>query len=235
MTKSLAHPDLVRRLNLFGPAVGDPALIVALDADELLGVARDATGLSDVGELEWPGWEDTYRRLLGAIDAESNLSLIGRVVTRGEVLRVLETWLRLVDEWRRTPAVAAQAVDDVRLAARASVLRVSVDTFSGAGAGGSSAIEAADAATPALLAARDDGGLARAWRLRMMVPLLTGKLSDLMARRAAEAAGAARVTEAFRAIGLQQAMFIIPLLSLLLAVVLYCGSRTIVACRHWDG
>ena len=50
-------------------------------------------------------------------------------------------------------------------------------------------------------------------------PLLTGKLSDLMARRAADAAGALRVTEAFKAIGLQQAMFIIPILSLLLAVV----------------
>ena len=60
-------------------------------------------------------------------------------------------------------------------------------------------------------------------------PLLTGKLSDLMARRAAEAAGAARITEAFKAIGLQQAMFIIPVLSLLLGIVLYCGSRTIVA------
>ena len=58
-------------------------------------------------------------------------------------------------------------------------------------------------------------------------PLLTGKLSDMMARRAADAAGAARITEAFKAIGLQQAMFIIPLLSLLLAVVLYGGSRTI--------
>ena len=60
-------------------------------------------------------------------------------------------------------------------------------------------------------------------------PLLTGKLSDLMARRAADAAGAARITEAFKAIGLQQAMFIIPLLSVLLALVLYCGSRTIAA------
>jgi MFS family permease len=58
-------------------------------------------------------------------------------------------------------------------------------------------------------------------------PLLTGRLSDLMARRAADAAGAVRLTEAFKAIGLQQAMFIIPILSLLLAVVLYCGSRTI--------
>jgi predicted MFS family arabinose efflux permease len=60
-------------------------------------------------------------------------------------------------------------------------------------------------------------------------PLLTGKLSDMMAHRAAAAAGAVKVTEAFKAIGLQEAMFVIPMLSLLLGVVLYCGSRTIAA------
>jgi predicted MFS family arabinose efflux permease len=60
-------------------------------------------------------------------------------------------------------------------------------------------------------------------------PLLTGRLSDLMAARAAAAAGAATVTEAFKAIGLQQAMLVIPALSVLLAMVLYCGSRTVVA------
>jgi hypothetical protein len=58
-------------------------------------------------------------------------------------------------------------------------------------------------------------------------PLFTGRLSDLMARRAADAAGAAAVTEAFKAVGLQQAMLVIPVLSILLAIVLYCGSRTI--------
>lgn len=58
-------------------------------------------------------------------------------------------------------------------------------------------------------------------------PLLTGKLSDMMARRAADAAGSAQVTEAFKAVGLQQAMLIIPVLAVLLAVVLYMGSRTI--------
>ena len=57
-------------------------------------------------------------------------------------------------------------------------------------------------------------------------PLLTGKLSDLMAHRAA---GGARITEAFKAIGLQQAMYVIPLMTILLALVLYCGSRTIAA------
>ncbi|HEY6946952.1 MAG TPA: MFS transporter [Candidatus Acidoferrum sp.] len=58
-------------------------------------------------------------------------------------------------------------------------------------------------------------------------PLLTGRVSDLLARRAAVLAGSPAVTESFRAIGLQQAMLIIPILSVALAGVLYMGSRTI--------
>jgi len=60
-------------------------------------------------------------------------------------------------------------------------------------------------------------------------PLLTGRLSDLLARSAAEAAGSAVVNEAFRATGLHQAMYIIPVLSAALALVLAAGSRTIAA------
>jgi predicted MFS family arabinose efflux permease len=59
-------------------------------------------------------------------------------------------------------------------------------------------------------------------------PLLTGRLSDFLAHRAAQFAGSAVVTEAFRAVGLQQAMLIIPVLSVVLAGVLYAGSRSIV-------
>lgn len=58
-------------------------------------------------------------------------------------------------------------------------------------------------------------------------PLLTGNLSDRMARRAMHAAGATSMTEVYKAIGLQQAMLVIPILSVALAVVLYFGSRTI--------
>ena len=54
-----------------------------------------------------------------------------------------------------------------------------------------------------------------------------GKLSDNFARHAATLAGSANVTEAFKAIGLQQAMLAIPALSLALALVLWAGSRTI--------
>jgi MFS family permease len=60
-------------------------------------------------------------------------------------------------------------------------------------------------------------------------PLITGRLSDYLAHRAAEAAGSAAVGEAYRAIGLHQAMYVIPLFSAGLALVLYAGSRTIAA------
>ncbi len=58
-------------------------------------------------------------------------------------------------------------------------------------------------------------------------PLITGRLSDLFAHRAADAAGSTVITDAARAIGLQQAMLVIPALSVALAFVLYMGSRTI--------
>jgi predicted MFS family arabinose efflux permease len=54
--------------------------------------------------------------------------------------------------------------------------------------------------------------------------LITGNLSDRLARRAA---GSPVITEAAKAIGLQQAMFIIPAMAIALALVLYAGSRTI--------
>ena len=58
-------------------------------------------------------------------------------------------------------------------------------------------------------------------------PLLTGRLSDWRARVAADAAGSATISEQFRAVGLQEAMLIIPVLAAALAVVLWAGSRTI--------
>jgi MFS family permease len=60
-------------------------------------------------------------------------------------------------------------------------------------------------------------------------PLLTGRLSDYLAHAAAHAPGSAVVGEAYRAIGLHQAMYMIPVMSAGLALVLYAGSRTIAA------
>ncbi len=61
-----------------------------------------------------------------------------------------------------------------------------------------------------------------------MGPLLTGYLSDWRARAAAQAMGLPAVNAQAKAIGLQEAMLVIPVLSFLLAAVLWAGSRTIV-------
>ena len=60
-----------------------------------------------------------------------------------------------------------------------------------------------------------------------MGPLLTGAISDWRAKVASQAAGSAVITAAHKAVGLQEAMLMIPVLGLLLAIVLYAGSRTI--------
>jgi hypothetical protein len=111
MGKQLEHPDWVRRLNLFGPAVGHARYAASLDPDELLQTAQAATGLVDLGEGEWPGWEEAYRRLVSALDTEADLHFVGRVTTRAEILRNLTGWLRLVDHWKATPAISAESID----------------------------------------------------------------------------------------------------------------------------
>jgi MFS family permease len=58
-------------------------------------------------------------------------------------------------------------------------------------------------------------------------PIATGMLSDYFARRAMHAAGSDVMTEPFRAAGLHDAMFIVPLLMGLCAVVLFAASRTV--------
>ncbi len=60
-------------------------------------------------------------------------------------------------------------------------------------------------------------------------PVGTGMLSDHFARKAMAAAGATAMAEQFKASGLHSAMYVIPLLCALLAVVLFAASRTVSA------
>jgi MFS family permease len=58
-------------------------------------------------------------------------------------------------------------------------------------------------------------------------PVATGWTSDFLARRAAAADGAEAVTEAHKAVGLHDAMYLIPALDAALVVVLFAASRTV--------
>jgi MFS family permease len=57
-------------------------------------------------------------------------------------------------------------------------------------------------------------------------PVGTGRLSDFFAHKAMVEAGAGAMTEAFKAVGLHQAMYIIPVLAVAAALVLFAASRT---------
>jgi MFS family permease len=58
-------------------------------------------------------------------------------------------------------------------------------------------------------------------------PVATGWISDYCARRAAAADGSATVTELHKAAGLHDAMYLIPILDVVLAVVLFAAARTV--------
>jgi MFS family permease len=63
-------------------------------------------------------------------------------------------------------------------------------------------------------------------------PTVTGKIADLFARRAMEAAGVAvtaKVPDQFREIGIHEAFYIVPAICAALGVVLFAASRTVAA------
>lgn len=57
--------------------------------------------------------------------------------------------------------------------------------------------------------------------------MILGLLSDHYAARAMAAAGATAMTEAFRAVGLHDAFYVVPVVSLVLSAVLLAGAATI--------
>ena len=58
-------------------------------------------------------------------------------------------------------------------------------------------------------------------------PVATGLLSDHFAHKAMAAAGETQMTEAFKAVGLHNAMYIIPMLAVLAALVLFAAASTV--------
>jgi hypothetical protein len=101
------RPSWVRRIAGMGPSLGDARALVGLDADELIATATRLTRLDDFGP---PEWEESFRRLVAALDGEAQLHVVGRLVTRHDLLRHLSTRLRVLDAHRRTPAMAAEQI-----------------------------------------------------------------------------------------------------------------------------
>ena len=88
----------------YGRGLGDDGRsMVSLDPADLLAAARAATGLVDAGD-SW--FEEPMALLCRALDEEAELHLAGRLRARAELQVILQNRLRLVDLWKRQPAIA---------------------------------------------------------------------------------------------------------------------------------
>jgi hypothetical protein len=81
--------------------------LVRLTAPGLLGAARRRAGLDDFGD---PAFHEPLRRLLRSIDDQARLSFVGRVAAREDLTGMLVNRLRMEEDRRRHPGIAAEQV-----------------------------------------------------------------------------------------------------------------------------
>ena len=98
------------RLNAHGEYAGGAQRLVPLDRDQLVDRARDAAGLHDLDGDEGDGWWANYDALLDGLDREWRGHVVGRTLTRAEILRSLQTRLEVVAAVDRQPDLFARPV-----------------------------------------------------------------------------------------------------------------------------
>jgi hypothetical protein len=91
-------------------SVGGAEHLIALDVDELVGIASSTTGLSDFGDFDGD-WRGRLDSLVAAIEADSNLSVVGRLMTRQEILRSLRTRLFMSKRLAEEPAILDEVIE----------------------------------------------------------------------------------------------------------------------------
>ncbi len=98
----------VAHLNALGESAGDGGrALVSLDAHSALAAATAATGLADFGD---PGFREGLAILARALDAEAQLTLLGRLMARAEIARILESRLHVEALAREHPEIEREVV-----------------------------------------------------------------------------------------------------------------------------
>jgi hypothetical protein len=100
------RPEWVAKLNdVFRDL--DQAGTVSLDPASLIAQAQANTGLTDFGPGEWRAHFDVLMR---AIEEEAQLHFAGRLLTRNEMVLHLQTRLKLIEGYRRFPAIGQEQI-----------------------------------------------------------------------------------------------------------------------------
>lgn len=95
------HPDWLTAMNREGSYFNLEA-VVPLDAQSLLDHACLTTGLNDFGD---DLWREPFHVLVKALEEEAELTLMGRLMARSDIVIWLSTRLRVVDLLQRHPEI----------------------------------------------------------------------------------------------------------------------------------
>lgn len=90
--------------------MGDPLDLkntVPLDENSLISAAKARTGLSDFGD---ENWHEPFQVYTKALDKESELNLIGRVLTRTDLLIYLEARLKIEETYKQHPEIRDEEI-----------------------------------------------------------------------------------------------------------------------------
>ena len=95
------RPDWVAKIIEEGKCM-DIKGVVPLDENSLLDKARRNTGLSDFGDDDW---HEPFQRFIKSLDDDAQLHLMGRLMTRSDILMLLEARLRIEDTYKKHPEI----------------------------------------------------------------------------------------------------------------------------------
>ncbi|PWI06635.1 sulfotransferase [Streptomyces sp. NWU339] len=82
--------------------------LVPLDEHSLINTAKANTGLDDFGD---DSWYEPFKVLVRALNEEAQLNLMGRLMTRSDLLLFLEARLNLEETYKRNPEIEDEQIE----------------------------------------------------------------------------------------------------------------------------
>jgi hypothetical protein len=104
------RPDWVKRMNSMGDSVGGAAEMIPLDVESMIESSQRITGLSDFGEFIDGDWRGRLHGLVNSLEKEADLTVVGRLQVRQEILRCLQSRLLLAKQITDVPAILEEEI-----------------------------------------------------------------------------------------------------------------------------
>ena len=101
------RPEWVRRINEEGSYL-DIKSVVPLDEDSILKAAKANTGLSDFGMDDWV---EPFQVLVKSLNEESELTLMGRLMARSDLILYLQGRLQIEDTYKKYPEIEDEQIE----------------------------------------------------------------------------------------------------------------------------